>query len=193
MAQYVTFNKNVEVNGRTILSVLDGMKGFESTAENFLTENGITNIDPDGWYSQQDWLIAFQQIAANIGSKTLTNIGSAIPENAQWPPDITTMEAALQSIDIAYHMNHRLNNNLLFDPQTGTMTEGIGHYHFEKSGDKEIRITCHNPYPCDFDKGIIKSVAHKFQPSGINLKFSEHVASGCRNKGQDQCTYVINW
>lgn len=193
MAQYVTFNNNVEVNGRTILSVVDGMKGFESTAEKFLSENGLSNIDPDSWYLQQDWLKAFQQIAANIGSKTLTHIGSAIPENAQWPPDINTMEAALQSIDIAYHLNHRLNNKLLFDPQTGTMTEGIGHYHFEKSGDKEIRITCHNPYPCDFDKGIIKAVALKFKPSGINLKFSEHVASGCRNKGQDQCTYVINW
>lgn len=193
MTQFVAFNNKVEVNGRTILSVLDGMKGFESTAEKFLAENGIMQVDPNGWYLQQDWLNAFQKIASAIGSKTLTNIGSTVPEHAEWPPDIDNMEAALQSIDIAYHMNHRLNNELLFNVQTGQMKEGIGHYHYNKTSEREIRITCNNPYPCDFDKGLIKAVATRFKPADAKLKFAEHIATGCRNKGQDQCTYVITW
>jgi hypothetical protein len=193
MTQYVAFNKNVEVNGRTITSIIDGMKGFESTAEKFLQQNGLINIHPEKWYPQQAWLTAFRQIAEKIGPKTLTNIGSAIPENAEWPPQVNSIESALQSIDIAYHMNHRLNGIPMYNNTTGLMTEGIGHYHFEKLSETQLKVTCHNPYPCDFDKGLIKAVATKFKPTGINLKFAEHVSSGCRNKDGDKCTYIIEW
>lgn len=193
MAEFIPFNPQVEVNGQTILSVIDGMKGFESTAENILQKNGISNIVPDQWYSQQAWLNAFKEIAEKIGSKVLINIGSMIPENAQWPPDVNSIEKAFPSIDIAYHMNHRLKGIPLFNPQTGQMLEGIGHYSSSKSGTNEITMLAHNPYPCDFDKGLIKGVAMKFKTPEMKLDFKENVASGCRKKGGHQCTYIISW
>jgi hypothetical protein len=49
-------------------------------------------------------------------------IGKSIPENAQFPPEINSIEAGLQAIDVAYHMNHRIDGKPLFDPKTGKMT-----------------------------------------------------------------------
>ncbi len=44
MAEFIAFDKSVEVNGQTILSVLDGMTGFESTAKSILTKNRFCDI-----------------------------------------------------------------------------------------------------------------------------------------------------
>ena len=193
MAEFRAFNNAVEVNGQTILSVLAGMAGFEATAKTILSQNDINNPEPDKWYSQQAWLNAFKEISEKIGEKTLVNIGMMIPEKAQWPPNVNSLETAFASIDIAYHMNHRLNGVPLFNPETGKIQEGIGHYAYQKTGDNEITMICENPYPCAFDKGIIKSVANKFKPLGAKLDFKEGVAGGCRSKAANKCTYIISW
>ena len=177
MAEFKAFNNQVEVNGQTILSVLAGMRGFETSAKLILSKNGIDNPEPNNWYSQQAWLNAFKEISEQIGERTLTSIGQMIPEKAEWPPNVNSLETAFASIDVAYHMNHRLNGVTLFNPETGIMLEGIGHYNYQKTGDREITMTCENPYPCAFDKGIIKSVATKFQPAGTKFGFKEGVAS----------------
>lgn len=193
MAEFKAFNDIVEVNGQTILSVLNGMKGFESSAKTILLQNGINNPEPNRWYSQQAWLNAFKGISDKIGENTLINIGMMIPENAEWPPDVNSLESAFASIDIAYHMNHRINGVILFNTETGYMLDGIGHYYSKKTGDREITITCENPYPCSFDKGIIKSVANKFKPADTKLEFKEDIKAGCRNNGDNKCTYIVSW
>ena len=125
MAEFKAFNDQVEVNGQTILSVLAGMRGFEASAKLILSKNGIDNPEPNNWYSQQAWLNAFKEISEQIGDKTLTSIGQMIPEKAEWPPNVNSLETAFASVDVAYHMNHRLNGVVMFNPETGIMLEGI--------------------------------------------------------------------
>ncbi|MBU1076108.1 MAG: hypothetical protein KKH98_02365 [Spirochaetes bacterium] len=194
MAQFVAFQPNVEVNGETILSVVAGMKVVESTAYKILEDNGIAKPKPGQWYPQQAWLNAFKSIAKEVGENTLYQIGKQIPNNAQWPPAVTSIESALGSIDIAYHMNHRIKGEVLFNPETGKMKEGIGHYGFEKINDKEIKMTCNNPYPSDFDKGIIQSAAEKFKPADVLLINVELVnPDKSRKKGGDTCIFKVTW
>ena len=193
MAEYVAFNKSVEVNGQTILSVLDGMTGFEFTAKQILSNNGITNIVKDKWYSQQAWLNAFNEIAMKIGNATVTKIGRMIPKNAQWPPNVDSIFSAFQSIDIAYHMNHRLHDTILFDKITGKCLPDIGNYKYSKLSKNSIKMVCNNPYPCSFDKGIIKAVAEKFKPKGYKLIFKENTKQSCRSNGDEYCIYIISW
>ena len=191
MAQYIAYNGMAEVNGPTIMSVLKGMPGYEQKALGILEKEGIVNLTEDGWYSQQAWLNAFKQIAEKIGSGTIRTIGTKIVESAQWPPHVNSLETALGSIDVAYHMNHRISGNVLFNPETGKMSEGIGHYTSEKISDNEFRISCENPYPCDFDKGLLKGVVERFKPAGKRVEFLENVKSGCRNQSAHKCTYYI--
>jgi hypothetical protein len=194
MPMFVAITANAEVNGETVFSVVDGMGMFKTTALAILAKNGIQDPKPGLWYSQQAWLKAFQEISASIGPYTLYSIGLKIPENAHFPPQIDSIENALRAIDVAYHMNHRIAGQILFDPQTGTTLEGIGHYIFEKAGEREVKMTCHNPYPCDFDKGIIDGMANRFKPAGSPFALVRHADTGpCRKKGAEMCEYKVSW
>ncbi|TAL38998.1 MAG: hypothetical protein EPN93_02670 [Spirochaetes bacterium] len=194
MAQFKAFTANAEVNGETVLSIVDGMGNFKDRAMKFLDEQGIKSPEPGKWYSQQAWLNAFEAIAKATGDYTLFNIGKKIPENAKFPPQIDDIEKALSAIDVAYHMNHRINNEVLFNPNTGAMKEGIGHYAFEKTGERKMKLVCNNPYHCDFDRGIIDAMSQRFKPAGVPLVMVRHDdTQPCRKKGADSCTYLVSW
>jgi hypothetical protein len=180
MAQFIAFDRNVQVNGRTVCSVIDGMGAFQHIATKILTENGIVDPMPDQWYSQQAWLNSFKAIAKKVGARTLYQIGMRIPENADFPDHIDSVEKALFSIDVAYHMNHRGGE--------------IGHYQFKRTGSHSGKMTCKNPYPCDFDRGIIDAMCKKFKPRRSIYVCSKHdETQSCRKEGGDSCTYLIRW
>ena len=197
--QFKSFEEGIEVNGQTVYSIVAGFKNFKSMATKYLLENGIGEKDEDGyivvnpeeWYLQDAWLKAFESIACEIGDMALFQIGLAIPKNAKFPPWVKDIDSAIKSIDIAYHMNHRKNGKELFDPATGTMREGIGHYGYERIENKNMIISeCNNPYPCQFDHGIITAMAREFE---IRADVIHDNAKPCRKNRADACTYIISW
>ena len=194
MPMFVAENTNVEVDGDTVRAIIAGMGNFKSRALEILQKNNIKDPKAGEWYKQQDWLNAFEEISTKLGANTLFAIGSKIPEMAKFPPQIDNIEKALSAIDIAYHMNHRLNGKVLFDPDTNTIHGGIGNYTFTKTGDSAGKIICANPYPCDFDRGIIDGMARRFKPEGSLLVVVKHNdAAPCRKKGAETCEYTIKW
>jgi hypothetical protein len=194
MAQFEAFSPGIEVNGQSVLSVVAGMSmlaSLKTMAIKILSANGINDPKANQWYPQQAWLNAFKDISEKVGPATLCSIGKVIPESAQWPPSVNSVETALASIDVAYHMNHRINGKVMFDPATGRMVEGIGHYGFEKIGEKKVKMVCKNPYPCDFDRGIVEAVAKKFAPSGAFVTVT--VTDDGRKRGGESSTYSVQW
>jgi len=179
MAQFKAFVPGVEVNGETVLSLVDGLGPFRETGLKILAEKGIVDPQPGLWYSQQAWLDSFKIIAEKIGARTLLAIGKAIPENAQWPPQVDTIEKALASIDVAYHMNHRGGD--------------IGVYQYTSTGPRSGKMTCRNPYPSDFDQGIIFAVARKFAPKNTLPTVKLDETQPTLKNGADACTYIITW
>ncbi|MFW9997033.1 MAG: hypothetical protein ACFFD4_33630 [Candidatus Odinarchaeota archaeon] len=185
MAQFVANDRNVLVNGRTIMSIVDGMGLFSSLVEYFFHRAGLPRpceivADENHWYPQQKWLDAFRLISEKVGAKTLFLIGKKIPENAAFPPDINNIEAALESINIAYHMNHK-----------NYREGGIGSYGYEKTpGKNEAIMVCDNPYPCDFDLGIITAMAKRFSRWAI---VTHDDSQPCRKHGAESCTYTVTW
>jgi hypothetical protein len=182
MAQFVPFQKGVEVNGQTVLAIVNALDAGRATRFRILKKHGILDPHPNEWYSQQAWLDAFREISEELGAHTLFAIGEAIPENAIFPPEINDLPKALSSIDIAYHLNHRGGE--------------IGHYtliDFNSENCTAIMV-CNNPYPSDFDRGIISTMVRKFVPStsfiyDVQLDSSKET----RLKGADSCTYIITW
>ncbi|MCP4600325.1 MAG: hypothetical protein GY847_07300 [Proteobacteria bacterium] len=194
MAEFKAFEPGIEVNGETVYSVVDGMGLFRSQALEILNNHGIRDPQPGQWYSQESWLEAFKTIAESIGRQTLYTIGRKIPENANFPPEIDDIFKALASIDFAYHMNHRRKGAVMFNPETSDMIEGIGHYWYEKLSDKSIKMVCENPYPCDFDRGIITTMAHNFKPETGDFPSVIHVDDmTCRKDGALACVYLVEW
>lgn len=176
MAQFRAFSGGVQVNGQTVLAVVKGMGAFAQTGNDILARHGIKSPDAAGWYPQQAWLDAFEEISKSIGQRTLAQIGMSIPKNAKFPPGIDTLEKALSSLDAAYHMNHRGGD--------------IGYFKFTKTGDRKGVMECRNPYPCSFDQGLIQAVAARFAPTA---KVTHDPGKGCRNNKGDSCTYHVTW
>jgi hypothetical protein len=194
MKKFKALAPGIEVNGQTVYSVVDGLGIHKKQAYEILSQNGIDDPQPDEWYSQQAWLDSFYEIALILEPEALFKIGRQIPEDADWPAQIKTIEDALASINVAYHMNHRLKGEILFDPRTGAMKEGIGHYGFELISPRCARMVCLNPYPCEFDQGIIDATAHKFRPAGSGpISIVHDDSQSCRAKDGTSCTYIVKW
>ena len=180
MAQFVGFAPAVQVNGETVLAVVQGMGTAKEKALEILADHNIHNPHWEMWYLQQNWLDAFRDISETLGDDALYAIGMKIPDNAKFPPEIDTIEKALCAIDVAYHMNH--------------CNGDIGTYGFESTGPKSAKMVCRNPYPCDFDRGIIEAMARRFKPEDCLAVSVRHDGSApCRQTGAESCTYLVEW
>ena len=70
----------------------------------------------------------------------------------------------------------------------------IGIYGFQSTGPKSAKMVCRNPYPCDFDQGIIEAMAIRFKPQDCPAVSVRHDDSApCRQNGADSCTYLVTW
>lgn len=198
--QFKAFEPGIEVNGQTVYAIVDGFRITKQLPSKILLgegigragKDGMVEIDPAGWYSQEAWLRAFEQISASLGPHLLESIGHRIPENASFPPWVTDVDSAIKSVDVAYHMNHRKAGKVMFDPAAGTLLEGIGHYGYARPNPavQKIVSVCENPYPCDFDRGILASMAQRF----AKTPYLAHDANApCRKTGGKSCTYTIEW
>jgi hypothetical protein len=137
------------------------------------------------------FLSAYKAIEREVGPNVLTDIGVAITTNAPFPPGITDIVKGQMAIDVAYHLNHRRAGMVMFDPATGKMLEGIGHYTVQQlTGEKKLLNIGANPYPCSFDLGVVTAMAQRFE---ARAKVVHDTARPCRSKGGSECHYVITW
>lgn len=183
MASYEAFDSGVEVHGQTIVTVVNDAlarfsEGYRELALETLAENGVRDPQPDEWYPQQAWLSTFEALADEMEPHILDRLGEQIPDVVEWPSAISGVEEALQSIDSAYQMNHRGGE--------------IGHYRYQSVDDQRGDVICENPYPCPFDRGLIRAVARRNAPVEAFV-FVEERDETCRRDGDDRCTYTVSW
>jgi len=181
MAEYVAFDTDVEVKGAAVLAVIRGMGLFEKQARKVLSHHGISDPQRDIWYPQQAWLDAFREINQQLGPKALFEIGKAIPQTASWPnDDVDGIVDALRTINVAYQMNHRGGY--------------IGSYDYYPIAENTCRMICQNPYPDEFDRGIITEVVTRHKPAGtFMVEVSIDATLPKRSEGGDLCSFIITW
>jgi len=196
--QFKPFEPGIEVSGESLGAIVAGFKKFPAVAQKYLVKFGflksnqnINELDRTAWYPQEAWLLAFEAIANEVGVNSLYGVGRLIPENSTFPPEMTDVISALGAMDVAYHLNHRKNGIVMFDPLTGHMLEGIGHMLATPvANESRVVMVCEDPYACDFDRGIIAGLANRFDPSAKTLHDN---SAPCRKKGADSCTYIVWW
>jgi hypothetical protein len=194
VAQYIAQADGIEVNGESVMAVLDGMGNFREKGREILASNGILAPEAGRWYSHQALLDSLKQISESFRPITLTSIGRKTPELIRFPVGIQGIHQALLSLDIAYHLNHRKNGKLLFDNAERKVLEGIGHYFYKQAGPSSAVMVCTSPYPCEFDRGLIDATALRFLPSGVgDIRVVHEASDHCRKTGDDFCTYRVDW
>ncbi len=193
-----TFEQGIELSGFMIEPIVESFKLFPSVATKRLVAHGIGTmkgkdvvLDRQSWYGIENWLAAFEGLAETVGPRAMFQIGQQVPKYAALPPNINDIHSSLFALDVGYHMNHRKNGRVMFDPATGNMTPGIGNY-IMKPVPNERRITsiCDNPYPCDFDRGLVTAFATRFER---NARIVHDDREPCRKTGARSCTYTVTW
>jgi hypothetical protein len=190
--------KGIEVDGRNVRIVIDAFRLFPDAGLKPLVKHGIGKVGADGkvaveatgWHPLKAWLAALDEILSSVGSSKVFEIGKQIPRVAVFPPDIRDAHGALQSLDIAYHMNFRKNRVPMFNPITQGLAEGIGHYRGTIQSPRSAVVECDNPFPCDFDRGILVALAQRFEPNAVIQHLDD---ATCRKRGGAKCRYGIGW
>jgi hypothetical protein len=180
MSSHLVDTPCIEVSGEALQAMVSGISyAAPDLGKKILTAHGIAAPQPGRWYPQRAWLNAFHEIASTLGPNTLFVIGHTIPAMARFPPRIHSIQRALSAIDEAYHMNHRGGE--------------IGSYAFEPTGPGAGRVVCRNPYPSDFDRGIIQGVAERFRSPENRISVHLDYGAPTRKSGADSCTFLVTW
>ncbi len=193
MAQYQAFENGITTNA--IAPFLQGGFIASNQKTTILSKHGIDHLELGKDYDLQSFLNAFKELGENIGEMNLFLIGKSVMSETEFPP-MKDLKEALLSIDVAYHMNHKKNGKVMFDPTTGTMTEGIGHYELVRFDEenKEAIMVCHTPYPSKFEEGILVQITRTFKPEGSLIpKVELDTTKETRRNGGDRCTFRITW
>jgi hypothetical protein len=169
----------VEVSGQSVMAVVEAMKLGKDRALKLLAEHGIGPVDTTRWYPLNAVLSTYRTILKEIGPGTMRAVGRKVPEYAPFPPDITSVETALRSVDTAYRMNHRGSGN-------------IGGYHYTSVAPRSVRMLCDSPYPCQLDEGLLEALAERFKPQDAWVRV-EHAPATCRQRGDASCAYTVSW
>ena len=177
-------SESVEVSGRVVRQAADGLRELPddgARSREILVRNGFDDPNPDEWYPLVRLLDALETIGATLGDEALTRLGTKIPEGVEWPSDVETASEGFETVDDAYQLNHRGGD--------------IGYYEFTEVADRERRVTCANPYPCAFDKGIIEGTLRVFSHnfSYTPMVFLHETSEQCRADGGEECTYRVSW
>ena len=186
MAEFKSFSPAVEVTGEVLMAFLAGFpQEFRSSGLRILEKHGVAEPRTKEYYSLQNLLDAMKEISDTFSAQMLSRIGEQIALHAVLPPGIDDLQKCLESIDIAYHMNHRGGEIGSYDYKLLEPEGGLG---------KATMTTCPNPYPCAFDWGVIEGFAKRFKSSGSYDVVVRHDDSQpCRRKGNESCAYVITW
>ncbi len=163
-----------EYAGAALHSFLRGLKQAPQIITTILRKHGITEIDPNAWYDLETARSIYASVGKQVGSFSLTAVGSEMINTAKFPPAINDVTSALQSIQAAYLMSARGTN-------LGEITCDVKH-------DRRAVLVFSTPFPCALDKGIIQGCVKRFG----GLPMIEH-GIGCRDEGATSCTYTVNW
>ena len=163
-----------EVNSDLITEIIKYTGNYEILAIEILEEHDI-NIDllDNEWINIQQWMDAFKEITSRLGPSEVGKIGKKIAENFSIE-DKMAMADALELLQEKYDNHHQGK---------------VGKYEIVELGNNLAQVICNTPYPCTFDREMIKVIAQKVSKEA-KIK---HVPSSCRALGGNQCIYLVKW
>jgi hypothetical protein len=144
---------------------------------------------PTGFYPLTVAFSLLSTVEREMGDAGLVKTGSLVPRYALFPGgEPADVRAALQQLDTGYHHNHRRDGRPMWDPVTGQLAEGIGHYSYSDLGPRAALVTVTSLYPCGFDRGILLGLGRRLEPLTTVVE-----EPGCRRHGGEACRYVLRW
>lgn len=180
MAQFVAHHHTAEVSGSSMLPII---QSIGEIAAPVLHAHHLDHVQPDEWYPQQEFLDVFYDLSQGSYQATfnLVAVGMRIGDQAQFPPEVDSIEAILHTLDASYHRNNR---------------DQVGGWDVYATAPNEMICISSTPYPADLEYGMVYSLVRRFRPVGVNFTvYHEPDIEGEPNRknGGDRCMYRVVW
>jgi hypothetical protein len=180
MAQFLSFDPNVEIIGQNVLGFIECSN--QDSIRPLLKQHGLTDVKPDQWYPLQLWLDILSDISNQSGAmQDFVSIGVKIAETAVYPPQFANLsfEEILMQSNTTYQLQHR-------NGYAGEQTT-------EKLGDKHLLLTMKTPYPDDLAYGVVWGQARHFLPRGTQFTIQYDTSEPRGDEGGEYTRLDITW
>jgi hypothetical protein len=150
--EFICADPRALVRAANVRATLDAFSLVPSLGRRIIAKHklNLEDLTADKFVLVQSWLDALKEIQEAVGIGLVREVGARIIQNADFPPEFSSVEAILRSLDAIYYMNHRGD---------------VGHYHFERLGEDMI-IRCDTPYPRHFEWGLIEGICRNRAATG---------------------------
>lgn len=150
MSLFHAYSTDTEVSGRIISPVAFGVPNYADLMNTIFADYGkIEDIQIEQWYNQQNFLDVLKVVLEKFGPNTAFTLGKRVTES--YPHQFTDLQTALLAVDQIYQANHR-NGDAGYCKLISFSAE---HKHAE--------LKCLTPYPAEFQRGILVSMARKYK------------------------------
>jgi hypothetical protein len=169
---FKAFDPKAEVIGLNMLSNLHNMN--KANFAPILTKYGISEVDPQHWYSQQMWLDVLHEVvqSSNSAMFDLVAVGISVADLTSFPPEVNTLPKAFTALEKLYTTNHRGGY--------------VGELVCESAEDGKIIERMNSPYPDDFLYGLAYGIAKRFLPREKSVTVIKAIKNNI-------CYFTITW
>jgi hypothetical protein len=144
-----------------------------------LEHNGLANINPSKWVSQQSFLNVLKEVNDEAGAEELYQLGEAFGSQMSLPISCKDFQDVLKNIGLIYRFCHR-----------GIINESI---HCHPDGEFFTDLISETPYPDRYEQGIFMGILSRFLKPPAKLQVQIDLLSPQRELGNDFTTYLISW
>jgi len=176
----LTCDPHAETLGIHFIAFFQNLR--EDQTRPIMERHGLLDIAPDQWIPTRKMMYALNELAEDPDFMSgLVAIGIEIGKRIVVPLEDPTLEEVLLSWNASFHAVHRNGD--------------VGQKIAEKVGEKHYRITLTDPYPDDFNYGIMYGFALRYLPPHSDFIVSYDPQVTPRDRGGEQgCTVIhIRW
>lgn len=195
MAQFIAPNPDIEVSGAYVLSVAYASKRGVELRLSILEKHGIQQIREDTWYPWQPFLDAIKEMSEVLGDMNLFAMGKDAALKQEIPP-VKNLREALELMNIANLLNHRLHGVPMFDPSTGALQEGAGSIQLTEYDEvqRRARIVFATPYASKNEEGWLTGFVERFRPNdSTSFEVKEDISQERKLTGGNSTTFIVQW
>ena len=180
MARFSIDETNLELTGTAVRSLF--VNAFHPQIKPILDKHGVSEIDPDGWYSMALLKEIFKDISERGDSIfNFVAIGIAAAEISPLPPDVLRLSPLefYAAYNEVFQTRHRGGNpgGLIAEP----------------ANDNTVRITLVTPYPDEVMYGLMYGFAKRLLPTGTHITVRYVDDSLRRDLGSEETVLLLRW
>jgi hypothetical protein len=150
--KFVSPSPDAEILGRILVAFIKNLHADEIAP--ILKKRGVSSFEPDKWYPMQLILdISKDMLDTDVHApEKLVGIGLTAAEDFPFPPEVKTLQSAIQAVNAMLHQTMR------------NLPEGFGAT-VEVIEDKHLRVFSVDPFSTDSTYGFYWGTVNRFKNS----------------------------